>query len=85
MQGTSQGVPNNETLREHSMVMSAVCANRKKLVTAAHQDHVFAIYLTEGHRSIGKIAKEKSTSKIAFLSFFRFCHVSTRVSSSYRT
>ena len=50
--------------------MSAVCAHRQNLVTAAHQDYVFARYLTEGHRSIGKIANGKSISEITFLSFF---------------
>jgi hypothetical protein len=81
MQGTSQSVPNHETLRKHPVVMSAVCANRKNLVTAAHQDYVFAVYLTKDHRSIREIANEKSIPKIALLSFFRFCHVSTKVSS----
>jgi hypothetical protein len=37
--------------------------------SAAHQDHVFSTYLTEGYRSIRKIPDEKSISKIAFLSF----------------
>jgi hypothetical protein len=77
MQGTSQGVSNHQTLRKHSVIMSAVCANREKLVTAARQDEVFAIYLPEGHRSVGKITNENSISKIRFLDVFRFCHIST--------
>jgi hypothetical protein len=57
--------------------MSAVCAHREKLITAAHQDDVFAIYLPESHRSVGKIAKKNSISEIALLDVFRFCHIST--------
>jgi hypothetical protein len=50
-----------------------LCADRENLVTAAHQHHVFAIGLTESHRSIREIANRKSVSKIGLI-FFRFCH-----------
>jgi hypothetical protein len=49
--------------------MGATCANREEFVAAAHQEHVFAIYLAEGHFSIGKIANEESLSKVAFRIF----------------
>jgi hypothetical protein len=57
--------------------VSAGTPNREELVAAAHQDDVFAIYLSEGHRSIGKIANQETLPKIAFR-FFR--HVNARVS-----
>jgi hypothetical protein len=60
--------------------MSATRAKREEFLAAAHQDHVFAIYLPEGHRSIGKIANGESFSKIAFR-FFRLCHIYSRASS----
>jgi hypothetical protein len=60
--------------------MSAVCADGDNLVTSAHQDHVFAIDLTEGHRSIRQIVNRKSVSEIGFLSFFRSYHFLPRVS-----
>jgi hypothetical protein len=74
MPRASHGVPNDETLGKRPVVMSALCADRENLVTAAHQDHVFAIDLTESHRSISEIANRTSVSKIGFLSLFRFCH-----------
>jgi hypothetical protein len=43
MQRTTQGIPNDETLRQRSMVMSAICANREKFLAAAHHGRVFAI------------------------------------------
>ncbi len=69
--------PTTEPLRKHPVVMSAVGAHREKLVTAAHQDDVFAIYLPQGHRSVGKITNENSIFEIALLRVFRFCHVFT--------
>ncbi len=75
MQRTSHCIPNDEALRQHSVVVSAVCANRQKFVPAAHQDHVFAACLTERHCSVGKVANEKSISKVAFLNFFLVFHV----------
>jgi hypothetical protein len=74
MQGTSQSVSNNEAFRKLSVVMRAACANRKELVASAHQDDVFAPYLTSGDRPVGKIANEQTLCKIALLSFFVFCH-----------
>lgn len=74
MPRASHGVAHYETLGKRPVVMSALCADRKNIVAVTHQDYVFAIDLTEGHRSIRQIANRKSVSKIGFLSFFRFCH-----------
>jgi hypothetical protein len=52
--------------------MSALCADGEDLVTAPHHDHVFAIDLTESHRSVREIVNSKSVSKIVFLRFFWF-------------
>jgi hypothetical protein len=74
MQRTSQSVSNNEAFRKLSVVMRAACANRKELVTSAHQDDIFAPYLASGDRAVVKIANEQTLGKIALFSFFAFCH-----------
>jgi hypothetical protein len=74
MQRTSQSVSNNEAFRKLSVVMRAACANCKELVTSAHQDDIFAPYLTSGDRAFVKIANEHTLGKIALFSLFAFCH-----------
>jgi hypothetical protein len=54
--------------------MGALCADCENLVAAARQDHVFAIGLPKGRRSIREIVNGKSFSKIGVLRFFCFCH-----------
>jgi hypothetical protein len=56
VQGAPHSVPNDEPLRQRCVVMSAVCTNREKLVAIPDQYGVLAIYLSQGHCSIGKIS-----------------------------
>src|ERR1700733_897509 len=56
------------------MVMTAVCADRKKFIAPAYQNHVFATCLTGRHRSVREIANEKTITKIVLLRFFCACH-----------
>jgi hypothetical protein len=74
MQGTSQSISNYEAQRELSVVVRAVCANRKKIIASAHQYYVFARYLANGDRSVDKIANGHTIYKIALLRFFVLCH-----------
>jgi hypothetical protein len=74
MQRTSQSVSNNKAFRKLSVVMRAACANRKELVASAHQDDIFAPYLTTCDRAVVKIANEQTFGKIALFSVFAFRH-----------
>jgi hypothetical protein len=83
MQGTSQGISNYEAQRELSMVVRAVCANRKKIIASAHQNNVFARCLANGDRSVGKIANEQTLRKVEFLRLVVFCHNQATDSQRY--
>jgi hypothetical protein len=85
MQGASQGVSNNQALRKRSVVVRTVCPDRKKRLAPAHQDDVFATYLTDGDGTVGKIANEEPNSKVAFLWFFGFSHIFAANLRSYCT
>jgi len=72
--GTAHGVAHDQAFGERATVVGAVGADGKDLITAASQNHFFAVGLPQYHAAIAEIANWKSISEIGFVRPCRLCH-----------